>query len=73
MRNQQATQLLFELTRRGRRAHQLPPVDLPVETPSLPADQLASQPPPLPEEVVAGTRDRYLEAYRRLTGSEPEL
>jgi phosphoribosylaminoimidazole-succinocarboxamide synthase len=25
-------------------------------------------PPPLPEEVVAGTRQRYLEAYRRLTG-----
>ncbi|UFU02671.1 phosphoribosylaminoimidazolesuccinocarboxamide synthase [Ruania suaedae] len=26
-------------------------------------------PPPLPEEVVARTRDRYLEAYERLTGS----
>lgn len=26
--------------------------------------------PPLPEEVVAGTVDRYLEAYRRLTGRE---
>ncbi|GAB3109082.1 phosphoribosylaminoimidazolesuccinocarboxamide synthase [Streptomyces calidiresistens] len=25
-------------------------------------------PPPLPEEVVAGTRDRYTEAYRLLTG-----
>jgi len=25
-------------------------------------------PPPLPEQVVAATRDRYLEAYRRLTG-----
>ena len=25
-------------------------------------------PPPLPDEVVARTRDRYLEAYRRLTG-----
>jgi len=32
-----------------------------------------SPPPPLPAEVVAGTRDRYLEAFRRLTGREPEL
>lgn len=32
-----------------------------------------SPPPPLPTEVVAGTRDRYLEAFRRLTGREPEL
>ncbi len=27
-------------------------------------------PPPLPAEVVAATRDRYLEAFRRLTGRE---
>ena len=27
-------------------------------------------PPPLPPEVVAGTRDRYLQAYRRLTGRD---
>ena len=27
-------------------------------------------PPPLPDEVVARTRERYLEAYRRLTGQE---
>ena len=27
-------------------------------------------PPPLPEEVVNATRARYLEAYRRLTGTE---
>jgi len=26
------------------------------------------QPPPLPAEVVAATRDRYLEAYERITG-----
>ena len=32
-----------------------------------------SPPPELPEEVVAGTRERYLEAFRRLTGREPEL
>ena len=30
-------------------------------------------PPALPEEVVRGTRERYLEAFRRLTGKEPEL
>ncbi|MGD2116244.1 MAG: phosphoribosylaminoimidazolesuccinocarboxamide synthase [Acidobacteriota bacterium] len=32
-----------------------------------------SPPPELPEPVVRGTRDRYLEAYRRLAGTEPEL
>ena len=30
-------------------------------------------PPALPDEVVRGTRERYLEAFRRLTGREPEL
>jgi phosphoribosylaminoimidazole-succinocarboxamide synthase len=28
----------------------------------------ASPPPPLPEDVVAGTRKKYVEAYERLTG-----
>jgi phosphoribosylaminoimidazole-succinocarboxamide synthase len=32
-----------------------------------------SPPPELPPEVVAGTLERYLEAFRRLTGREPEL
>jgi phosphoribosylaminoimidazole-succinocarboxamide synthase len=32
-----------------------------------------SPPPPLPPEVVDGTRARYLEAFRRLTGREPKL
>lgn len=32
-----------------------------------------SPPPELPPEVVAGTRDRYLEAFRKITGGEPEL
>lgn len=32
-----------------------------------------SPPPTLPPEVVAGTRDRYVEAFRRITGREPEL
>ncbi len=49
MRNQQATQLLFELSRPGRRAHRLPPVDPSMEAPTLPAEHLASGPPPLPE------------------------
>ena len=30
-------------------------------------------PPVLPEEVVQGTRARYLEAFQRLTGTDPEL
>ncbi len=32
-----------------------------------------SAPPPLDDEVVAGTRTRYLEAFRRITGAEPDL
>jgi phosphoribosylaminoimidazole-succinocarboxamide synthase len=32
-----------------------------------------SPPPELPNDVVRGTLDRYVEAYRRLTGREPEL
>src|SRR3954447_19854463 len=32
-----------------------------------------SPPPELPADVVQGTLDRYVEAFRRLTGSEPEL
>jgi len=32
-----------------------------------------SQPPVLPDEVVAGTAARYREAFERLTGREPQL
>jgi len=32
-----------------------------------------SPPPELPDDVVQGTRERYLEAFRRLTGAEPAL
>jgi phosphoribosylaminoimidazole-succinocarboxamide synthase len=32
-----------------------------------------SPPPVLPKDVVQGTRDRYIEAFRRLTGREPVL
>ncbi|WP_084710204.1 phosphoribosylaminoimidazolesuccinocarboxamide synthase [Nesterenkonia alba] len=30
-------------------------------------------PPPLPEHIVAATRERYIDAYRRLTRTEPVL
>jgi phosphoribosylaminoimidazole-succinocarboxamide synthase len=32
-----------------------------------------SPPPELPEEVVQGTRERYIEAFRKITGREPVL
>lgn len=32
-----------------------------------------SSPPELPQDVVAGTRERYIEAFRRITGFEPRL
>ncbi|MGB5296578.1 MAG: phosphoribosylaminoimidazolesuccinocarboxamide synthase, partial [Thermoanaerobaculia bacterium] len=32
-----------------------------------------SPPPHLPQEVVQGTLERYLEAFRKLTGREPVL
>lgn len=32
-----------------------------------------SPPPPLYDDVVEGTRTRYLEAFRRITGAEPDL
>ncbi|WP_164102913.1 aminomethyl-transferring glycine dehydrogenase subunit GcvPB [Candidatus Laterigemmans baculatus] len=51
MRNQQHTKLLFELSRPGRRAHRLPPLDVPAEPLEslLPSEALADAPPPLPE------------------------
>ncbi|MEO1616727.1 MAG: aminomethyl-transferring glycine dehydrogenase subunit GcvPB [Planctomycetota bacterium] len=50
MRNQQATRLLFEMSRSGRRAHRLPALsDQESISQRLPADQLADEPPPLPE------------------------
>lgn len=30
-------------------------------------------PPPLPDDIVEKTRERYLEVFRRLTGTEPNL
>lgn len=32
-----------------------------------------AEPPALPDEVVAATRERYIEAFRRLTGADPQL
>jgi phosphoribosylaminoimidazole-succinocarboxamide synthase len=29
--------------------------------------------PPLPPEVVEGTREKYFEAFRKITGQEPEI
>ncbi|MGE3808155.1 MAG: aminomethyl-transferring glycine dehydrogenase subunit GcvPB [Gemmataceae bacterium] len=49
--NQQSTELLFEMSRPGRRTHRLPEVDLPVGSAQelLPKSALADEPPPLPE------------------------
>src|SRR2546425_10612003 len=46
-----ATDLLFELSHRGRRTQRLPPCDVPAPEAEqlLPATVLAEQPPPLPE------------------------
>lgn len=51
MRNPRATRLLFELSKPGRRAAELPPSDVP-DVPLeelLPASAVADAPPPLPE------------------------
>ena len=51
MRNQRATQLLFELSKSGRRAGRMPECDVPARPIGelLPADALAAAPPALPE------------------------
>src|SRR5262245_36080251 len=50
MNNTQSTELLFEMSRRGRRCHMLPASDVPGSARELlPASALASTPPPLPE------------------------
>ncbi len=51
MRNTRDTKLLFELSETGRRAHRLPPCDVPERPVSelLPAGALAAAPPALPE------------------------
>ena len=51
MRNQQATKVLFELSKPGRRATRMPASDVPASTTSelYPTEHFASDPPPLPE------------------------
>src|SRR2546421_372091 len=51
MRNSRATQLLFEMSRPGRRAARLPAADVPLAPLEelLPREALAAAPPPLPE------------------------
>ena len=52
MNNTQSTDLLFELSRPGRRCHRLPAADVPSDTPLsqlVPGGHLADRPPPLPE------------------------
>jgi glycine dehydrogenase subunit 2 len=52
MNNTQSTELLFELSRPGRRTHRLPAPDVPADEPLsalVPGGQLADEPPPLPE------------------------
>jgi glycine cleavage system P protein (glycine dehydrogenase) subunit 2 len=52
MNNTESTELLFELSRPGRRCHRLPDCDVPITDDLrelLPADSVAAEPPPLPE------------------------
>ncbi|HVK18032.1 MAG TPA: aminomethyl-transferring glycine dehydrogenase subunit GcvPB, partial [Fimbriiglobus sp.] len=52
MNNTQSTELVFELSRPGRRCHRLPACDVPGDTPLtslVPQEHLADAPPPLPE------------------------
>jgi glycine dehydrogenase subunit 2 len=51
MNNTQSTELVFELSKSGRRCHRLPECDVPSSSVSemIPQEHLASTPPPLPE------------------------
>src|SRR5579883_1903647 len=52
MNNTQSTEVIFELSKPGRRCHRLPACDVPASKPLstlIPQDQLADKPPPLPE------------------------
>lgn len=60
MRNRQAIQLVFELSRRGRRAVRWPVSDVPVQDGDLlPAAMVRSEPPPLPELTEADVVRHY--------------
>ena len=61
MNNTQSTDLLFELSRPGRRCHRLPAADVPSDIPLsqlVPGGHLADRPPPLPE-VAEGDLIRH--------------
>ncbi|MBY0459343.1 MAG: aminomethyl-transferring glycine dehydrogenase subunit GcvPB, partial [Gemmataceae bacterium] len=51
MNNTQSTDVIFEISRPGRRCHRLPACDVPTKSisESIPQEHLASSPPPLPE------------------------
>ncbi|MCE9531769.1 MAG: aminomethyl-transferring glycine dehydrogenase subunit GcvPB [Planctomycetes bacterium] len=49
MHNTQSTDLLFEISKPGRRCHRLPACDVPTKTELLPKESLAEAPPALPE------------------------
>src|SRR5437016_1712819 len=49
MNRTQSTELLFELSKPGRRTHRLPACDVPDAREPLPHSALAAEPPPLPE------------------------
>ncbi len=49
MNNTQSTELVFELSRPGRRCHRLPACDVPEAGAAIPAQHRADAPPPLPE------------------------
>jgi glycine dehydrogenase subunit 2 len=49
MRNQQATQVLFEFSQAGRRAAIFPPSDVPLQDVGIPSSMLAERMPTLPE------------------------
>jgi glycine dehydrogenase subunit 2 len=52
MNNTQSTEVIFELSRSGRRCHRLPACDVPASQPLgalIPQEHLSDEPPPLPE------------------------
>jgi len=63
----QSTQLLFELSKPGRRAHQLPASDVPVGPAQslLPQALLADAPPPLPEVAESDVIRHYVNLSTR--------
>ena len=51
MNNTQSTELIFDISKSGRRCHRLPACDVPTKPAAelLPKKYLADRPPPLPE------------------------